>query len=216
MASSIDAYALLNVSRTASTEEIRNAYKEKAMLNHPDRGGDPTLWANMQKAYDTLSDPQRRAMYDKAKSTEGGAEKQFAQSFADGDMPPKKGMSISERMEASKKEGAGKLSQTGFNMSHSSGFDAWMRNQKGLGKTGFYTAEDLLRSKRGGIEATDADSTPLPPLSTTAVCYDKHGPPEDVMYVDKARQLPDKLAHGEVLVHMLAACINDEDMLRVQ
>ena len=53
-------------------------------------------------------------------------------------------------------------------MSHSSGFEAWMRNQKGLGKTGFYTAEDLLRSKRGGIEATDADSTPLPPLSTTA------------------------------------------------
>mgnify|MGYP007111539745 CR=1 FL=1 len=29
-------------------------------------------------------------------------------------------------------------------MSHSSGFEAWMRNQKGLGKTGFYTAEDLL------------------------------------------------------------------------
>jgi len=208
-----DAYALLGVSKTATADEIRNAYKEKAMLNHPDRGGDATRWGFLQKAYDTLSDPQRRKAYDSSKLREGSAESQYAQGFADAD--PKTGkpakMDIGKQMEQT-----GALAQGGYNMTHSAGFEAWMRNQKGLGKTGFYTAEDLLRSKRGGIEATDADSTYLPPLSTTAVCYDKHGPPADVLYVDKSYALPEKLSHGEVLVHMLAASVNDEDLLRVQ
>ena len=43
-----------------SAEEIRNAYKERAMLHHPDRGGDAANWANIQRAYDTLSDVRKR------------------------------------------------------------------------------------------------------------------------------------------------------------
>lgn len=208
-------YSLLGVRETASSDEIRNAYKEQALLNHPDRGGNATVWSSMQKAYDTLSDPQKRALYDKSKVTDGNAAKNFAETFADGEAP-RKAMNISQQMEATKKEGGGKMAQSGYQMSHSSGFEAWLRNQKGLGNTGFYTAEDLLRSKRGGITASDDNATLLPPLSTTAICYDKHGKPDDVLYVDKARALPDKLQHGEVLVHMLAACVNDEDLLRVQ
>ena len=213
--SSLNPYQLLGVKKTSTADEIRNAYKEKAMLNHPDRGGDTAIWAELQRAYDMLSDASKRAAYDKQISTDGSAEKQFAEGFAAGASgEPKKGMSISKQVGEFK--GDGKLDKIGAApMSHSSGFEAWMRNQKGLGKTGFYTAEDLLRSKRGGIEASGFE-TYLPPLSTTAVCYDKHGPPDEVLYIDKARALPDKLGHGEVLVHMLAACVNDEDMLRVQ
>ena len=209
------AYDLLGVSRMATTAEIRDAYKEKAMLNHPDRGGDVTTWGQLQKAYDILSDPARRAEYDAKGSTrEGSSEKKYAEGFVGTGAGGKTMNIVNQLDDARAKDGS--LAQAGYNMSHSSGFDAWLRNQKGLGKTGFYTAEDLLRSKRGGIEATDEYSTPLPPLSTTAVCYDKHGPPEQVLYVDKARQLPAKLMHGEVLVHMLAACVNDEDLLRAQ
>ena len=46
------AYSLLGVKPTSSSDEIRNAYKEKAMVNHPDRGGDPAVWGELQKAYD--------------------------------------------------------------------------------------------------------------------------------------------------------------------
>ena len=206
------AYSLLGVKPTSSSDEIRNAYKEKAMVNHPDRGGDPAVWGELQKAYDVLSDPQRRAAYDKSRvMDQGSAEKQYAEGFASGEKKLSSKMSITSEIQGGALDRLG-----GEKMSHSAGFEAWMRNQKGLGKASFYTAEDLLRSKRGGIEATDATATYLPPLSTTAVCYDKHGPPEEVLYVDKARALPEKLAHGEVLVHMLAACVNDEDLLRVQ
>ena len=98
----MDAYGLLGVPRNATADTIRNAYKEKAMLNHPDRGGDPTIWANMQKAYDTLSDPQRRAMYDKQHDTSGSAEKQFAQSFTDNvaEGGPRKTVNISNAVSA--------------------------------------------------------------------------------------------------------------------
>ena len=86
---------------------------------------------------------------------------------------------------------------------------------RGANTSGVVDSSRMQRSD-GGIAASDDSATPLPPLSTTAVVYDRHGPPEEVLYVDKAFSLPEQLEHGEVLVHMLAACVNDEDLLRVQ
>ena len=63
----MSAYELLGVPRNATEAEIRIAFKDKAMVNHPDRGGDPEAWADLQKAYDVLADPKRRAQYDASK-----------------------------------------------------------------------------------------------------------------------------------------------------
>ena len=209
------------------------------MRNHPDRGGSQEAWTAIQKAFDTLSDLQRRALYDRTKQdAEGGAEKQFQAKFGEGafdlsDMggarAKKGGLNILHQMaEVKKDEDRLKASnrtaviQTGYEMSHSAGFDAWLRNQQGLGKTGSFNSDDLLRNARafGGtenvMEATDATSQPLPPLTATSVVFDRHGAPDEVLRVDRAHPLPDKLAHGEVLVYMLASCVNDEDLLRVQ
>ena len=234
-----DHYAVLGVDTTASTDDIRNAYKEKAMKNHPDRGGSQEAWTAIQKAFDTLSDLQRRALYDRTKKDqEGGAEKQFQAKFGEGAFdlsdsgnarPKKGGLNILQQMaEVKKDEERLKASnrtaviQTGYEMSMA-GFEAWLRNQQGLGKTGAFTSDDLLRNSRafGGdsgmeIEATDSTAQPLPPLTATSVVFDRHGAPDEVLRVDKAHPMPDKLAHGEVLVYMLAACVNDEDLLRVQ
>eukprot|EP00966_Prymnesium_polylepis_P098829 2288838-Prymnesium_polylepis.1 len=80
-----DYYEVLGIATEASTEDIRNAYKEKAMKNHPDRGGDREVWTSIQKAFDTLTDLQKRAVYDRTKAdAEGGAERQFAQKFGEG------------------------------------------------------------------------------------------------------------------------------------
>ena len=67
-----------------------------------------------------------------------------------------------------------------------------------------------------GIEATDSSATHLHALTAKAIRFAKHGPPEEVLQVESAHRMPETLQHGEVLVYMLAACVNEEDLLRVQ
>ena len=64
-----DYYALLGVPRTADAEEIKRAYRKAAMKYHPDRGSeDPEADAKFKEAseaYEVLSDPERRNLYDR-------------------------------------------------------------------------------------------------------------------------------------------------------
>ena len=59
-----DLYSILGVSRGASTDEIRKAYKDKAKTMHPDRGGNAEDFKKIQEAHEILSDDNRRKMYD--------------------------------------------------------------------------------------------------------------------------------------------------------
>ena len=78
-------YELLGVSRDADGATIKSAYRKLAMKHHPDRGGDAAVWSQIQKAYDTLCDLQRRAVYDRTQGeSAGGAERQFTQKFGEG------------------------------------------------------------------------------------------------------------------------------------
>ncbi|KAM7235069.1 hypothetical protein CapIbe_013889 [Capra ibex] len=66
-----DYYSLLNVRREASCEELKAAYRRLCMLYHPDKHRDPELKSQAERlfnlvhqAYEVLSDPQTRAIYD--------------------------------------------------------------------------------------------------------------------------------------------------------
>jgi curved DNA-binding protein len=59
-----DYYKILGVSRNASQEEIKKAYRSLAMKHHPDRGGDANKFKEIEEAYRTLSDSQTKSQYD--------------------------------------------------------------------------------------------------------------------------------------------------------
>lgn len=68
-----DYYEILGVSRNASQEEIKKAYRRLAHQHHPDKGGDEKKFKEINEAYQALGDPQKRAQYD-----------QFGSSFSQG------------------------------------------------------------------------------------------------------------------------------------
>ena len=63
-----DYYEVLSVSRTASSSEIKKAYRTLAMKHHPDRNPDDkeaeSLFKECAEAYEVLSDVQKRKIYD--------------------------------------------------------------------------------------------------------------------------------------------------------
>ena len=59
-----DAYEILGVPRGASDSDIKKAYRRLAGQHHPDKGGDTARFQEIQSAYETLSDPNKRAQHD--------------------------------------------------------------------------------------------------------------------------------------------------------
>ncbi|MHA1338435.1 MAG: molecular chaperone DnaJ [Promethearchaeota archaeon] len=62
-----DYYDVLGVSRDASQEEIKRAFRKLALKYHPDRNKSPEAeekFKEIQEAYSVLSDPEKRAKYD--------------------------------------------------------------------------------------------------------------------------------------------------------
>jgi DnaJ-class molecular chaperone len=60
----MDYYSTLGLTRGASEADIKKAYRSMAMKHHPDRGGDEKKFKEVEEAYRTLTDPQKKQMVD--------------------------------------------------------------------------------------------------------------------------------------------------------
>jgi len=60
-----DYYQILGVSRNSSPEDIKKAYYKLAHKYHPDKGGDEKKFKEINEAYQTLSNKEKKAQYDK-------------------------------------------------------------------------------------------------------------------------------------------------------
>ena len=58
-------YNLLGVNKDASENEIKKAFRKKAMKSHPDRGGNAEEFKQISEAYEILSDSNKKSQYDK-------------------------------------------------------------------------------------------------------------------------------------------------------
>ena len=67
-------YDTLGVAETASEKEIKNAFKALAKKYHPDQGGDENKFKEINEAYDTLKNSEKRQEYDAMRKygTRGG------------------------------------------------------------------------------------------------------------------------------------------------
>lgn len=66
-----DYYEILGVSPFAHAADIKRAYRKLALLYHPDRNADPAaeiLTREINEAYDILSDPEKKLVYDLKRS----------------------------------------------------------------------------------------------------------------------------------------------------
>lgn len=64
MATKRDYYDILGISKDASADEIKKAFRKAAIENHPDRGGDETKFKEANEAYEVLKDPGKKQRYD--------------------------------------------------------------------------------------------------------------------------------------------------------
>ena len=81
-------YETLGITKDATQEEIKKAYRRLAGKHHPDKGGDTATFQNIQTAYDAISTEEKRRQYDNPPSQspfgDGGLDDFIRQTFGFG------------------------------------------------------------------------------------------------------------------------------------
>mmetsp|Transcript_9994 Transcript_9994/g.22367 ORF Transcript_9994/g.22367 Transcript_9994/m.22367 type:complete len:844 (-) Transcript_9994:86-2617(-) len=198
-----DYYKLLGVSSNATLHEIRTTFRQKVLAEHPDKGGDPKRFQLLNKAYNVLTDQEKRKRYDMTGRTERSAEEEFAENFGGGRM----------RVQERPKEADAKAVVfqdrvvAGTSPSeHEDGFAEWLRQRdqsemvmtdKDFMKTALFNAAELAVKLRhqGPVQHV---------LGASKADFPQAKGKGDPQVQVKAKPLKKSLDHDEILVRMIA------------
>ncbi|CAE6924961.1 mecr [Symbiodinium natans] len=205
--SEADYYQLIGVGRDATLHEIRSKFRAKVLAEHPDKGGDPKKFQLLNKAYNVLTDQEKRRRYDATGRAEKSAEEEFVEGFAGGrhhfeprskEADEKAIVSLKDRI------------ITG-NQTHEEGFAEWLRQRdqqamvltdKDFMKTHLFNASELATKINHPGPVQHVLGSP----KTDAYGQFMGGA---VQVQVKPRPLKKTIDHDEVLVRMLAVPVDD-------
>jgi hypothetical protein len=213
-------YQLLGVPPSASGDEVRSAFRARAVAESRGGGGDTERFTQLQAAYEVLSDADRRAEYDlqqleappqpegltarfrggslgaggaggSSATGRGGAQQAGGGGGATGDAFGGKGLMgqlepSTQIVKHAAADGQAQLAETSYQLTHTEGFDAWLRNHRQAGQV--LTGDDMV--KKGMIPSTGSVDTVLPEMHTEAVVHSSWGEPTEVLRVHRRLGLP--------------------------
>lgn len=65
-------HSIIRVAQTALTDEIKQAWRREVRKHHPDTGGDGILMLEIDVAWETLKEPDKKRAYDQTRKSSGG------------------------------------------------------------------------------------------------------------------------------------------------
>ena len=219
-------YELLGVQEAATAADVRAAFKKHAVKHHPDKGGDPALFAALREAYDTLADADKRLAYDKdvaagagpdgdglglGRAARGNAELDMLRRFREAEeyssKDPTELQALGQRSKGVEGFGGGGIM----------GQLERLREQDGAAAApeprpmtpGSQLAARAVTQRFGVAGAYDVR---LPALTTEALVFASHGHANDVCRAEPSWPLGRVLRYGEVLVKMIAAPLTELEL----
>jgi len=205
--SDLDYYELIGVDKTATLHEIRSKFRAKVLAEHPDKGGDPKKFQLLNKAYNVLTDQEKRRRYDATGRAEKSAEEEFVEGFGGGRLhfePRSKDQDAGAIVSLQDRIIAGP-------QTHEEGFAEWLRQRdqnsmvltdKDFMKTHLFNAAELATK----IHFQGPVQHVLGSPKTDAYGQAVGGA---VAVQCKPRPLKKTIDHDEVLVRMLATPVDE-------
>mmetsp|Transcript_11857 Transcript_11857/g.26990 ORF Transcript_11857/g.26990 Transcript_11857/m.26990 type:complete len:830 (+) Transcript_11857:103-2592(+) len=207
MSNEPDYYEVIGVPKEASLQDIRTKFRSKVLAEHPDKGGDPKKFQLLNKAYNVLTDQDKRRRYDATGSSDKSPEDEFMEGFGGGRM----------QFEARPKAADAKALVTLQDriitgpMTHEEGFSEWLRQRdqssmvltdKDFMKSHLFNASELSTKLAHTIPVQHVLGSP----KTDAYGKPLGGP---VAVKVKSKKLGPKLLHDELLLRMMATPIDE-------
>ena len=189
-------------------QQIRRAYRNLITKAHPDKGGDAKTFALIQRAYDVLSDTDKRKQYDSTGTYSKSVEEELLDSFGGGVFRDK----LNE--ENQRKESVAEAIQTVEKNkgSHTSGFEAFMRARGD--SVASFGVDDIIN--QFGVVKGSYDEVQLPKIKAYEVNQPAGkkvvaGHEKEALRVETTK-IASTLQWGEVLVSVRVAPMNAHDI----